>query len=246
MHTSTKMKAVTRLTRQTTCTSAVMRSVLPTCSSVVTSSSVFFSCRAGMLKNVLLPANNCQHSPPFCGGCAPSRSRAFGVKRLLALQSTQLWLSVQACKLGPWSSARQLVEAREAAADARKERLASAAAGTSGASLTTKEIDQTHATVGLCCFSLIKSSGACRYGHRLDTNTEGLGDAADPWSLCCSASVAALLHCRRQPHRQCRDSAWPAAALHGAPLWPPPVCCNMLLLSQLGMSRNSAWLKTDW
>ena len=38
----------------------------------------------------------------------------------------------QACKLGPWSSARQLVEAREAAADARKERLATAGATVDG------------------------------------------------------------------------------------------------------------------
>ena len=40
---------------------------------------------------------------------------------------------MQACKLGPWSSARQLVEARAAAADARRERLAHAAGEDAGA-----------------------------------------------------------------------------------------------------------------
>jgi hypothetical protein len=40
---------------------------------------------------------------------------------------------LQACKLGPWSSARQLVDARAAAADARRERLAAAADGQEGA-----------------------------------------------------------------------------------------------------------------
>jgi hypothetical protein len=84
----------------------------------------------GRRRSPRLPYIDVRRLSPFQ---APPVNLLFVLDEFKLFFAVELLCVLQACTLGPWSSARQLVSARGAAAEARKERLQGALEGDTGA-----------------------------------------------------------------------------------------------------------------